>query len=89
MQTTPFHARPHRSAAPDFWHDSTQCDIGQRILPAQRQVGVGAATRHCPWCSWLNKPLRNPCTPHVGMVVVRAQSRCKAAIPSPTDPPLT
>lgn len=81
MQTPPFHARLRNRAAPSFWHDSTQCPYGQRIAPAQRQIGTGPSTQHCPCCALLNEPLRSTCAPHVGVAVVRTQAWCKAAAP--------
>ncbi len=90
MQISPFHTLPSHPAAPGFWHDSTRCVVGQRIALTQRQVGVGANTTHCPWCALLNEPLRSMCTPHVGVTVVRAQSRCKASVTDATfNYPLT
>jgi hypothetical protein len=77
MQTSPFHTRPRYAVAPCFWHDNTGCTVGQHIAQAQRKVGVGTNTTHCPWCALLNEPLRSSCAPHVGVTVVRAQSKCK------------
>ncbi|MFD1874238.1 hypothetical protein [Hymenobacter bucti] len=76
MQTNPFHARP-RAAAPGFWHDNTQCHVGQHIATDQQQAGMGTNTRHCPWCASLNEPLRNLCAPQVGVTVVQARARCR------------
>lgn len=85
MQVNPFHARPRGPAAPGFWHDNTQCYVGQRIAVDQQRAGVGANTRHCPWCASLNEPLRHLCAPpRAGVALVQARARCKARVPGTT-----
>lgn len=69
--------RPRAAAVPGFWHDNTQCHIGQYIAADQQQAGIGADTRHCPWCASLNEPLRKLCAPQAGVTVVQAHARCQ------------
>jgi hypothetical protein len=80
MQTNPFHARWRVIAAPGFWHDNTQCYVGQLISAGQQQAGIGTNTRHCPWCALLNEPLRNHCAPQAGVTIVLTRPRCRSGV---------